>query len=68
MFDAVDAMVNWVEHGKPPEQILATHATAGKVDRSRPLCAYPKEAKYKESGSVNDAANFACVAPATISK
>jgi feruloyl esterase len=63
VFDAVDAMVNWVEHGKSAEQILATHVTAGKVDRSRPLCAYPKVAKYKGSGSIDDAANFTCVAP-----
>jgi len=62
-FDAVGAMVNWVENGKPPERILATHATAGKVDRTRPLCAYPKVAKYKGWDSINSAANFTCAAP-----
>lgn len=68
VFDAVDAIVNWIEHGKAPEQILATHATADKADRSRPLCAYPKVAKYKGSGSIDDAANFACVAPSVALK
>jgi feruloyl esterase len=29
--------------------------------RSRPLCAYPKQARYKGSGDINDAANFHCV-------
>ena len=67
-FDAVGAMVNWLQQGKAPDQILATHSTAGKVDRSRPLCAYPKVAKYKGSGSIDDAANFACVAPPAASK
>jgi feruloyl esterase len=62
-FDAVDAMVKWVEHGTPPEQILAAHATAGNVDRTRPLCPYPKVAKYKGSGSTDVAASFTCAAP-----
>jgi feruloyl esterase len=32
----------------------------GKVDRTRPLCAYPQQASYKGSGDLNDAANFVC--------
>jgi feruloyl esterase len=62
-FDKMGVIVNWVENGKAPEQIVAEHSTGGKTDRTRPLCAYPKIAKYKGSGSTNDAANFACVAP-----
>ncbi len=62
-FDAVGAMVNWLQQGKAPDQIIATHSTDGKVDRSRPLCAYPKVARYKGTGSIDDAANFACVDP-----
>jgi feruloyl esterase len=53
----------WREEGKAPQQILASHATAGKVDRTRPLCPYPQVAKYKGSGSTDDAANFACAQP-----
>ena len=53
----------WVDHGKAPDQIIASHSTGGKVDRTRPLCAYPQVAKYKGSGSIDDAANFACMAP-----
>jgi feruloyl esterase len=30
---------------------------------SRPLCPHPQVARYKGSGSTNDAANFACVPP-----
>ena len=51
------------EDGKAPEIVIASHATDGKVDRTRPLCAYPEVAKYKGSGSTDDAANFACVKP-----
>ena len=28
--------------------------------RTRPLCAYPKFARYKGTGSVDDAASFSC--------
>jgi feruloyl esterase len=33
---------------------------AGAVIRSRPLCAYPLVAKYKGSGSTDEASNFVC--------
>jgi len=36
---------------------------AGKAVRTRPLCAYPEVARYKGSGSIDDAASFACVKP-----
>jgi len=61
-FDAVAALEQWVEKGTAPEQLLATRSTAGKVERSRPLCAYPKVARYKGTGSIDEAANFTCVA------
>ncbi len=61
-FDKISLIEQWVEHGKAPEEVVASHRTAGKVDRTRPLCPYPKVARYKGSGSVDEAANFACVA------
>jgi hypothetical protein len=33
------------------------------VDRTRPLCPYPKVAKYKGSGDVNRAESFTCAEP-----
>jgi hypothetical protein len=30
---------------------------------TRPLCAYPRQVRYKGTGSTKDAANFACVMP-----
>lgn len=59
-FDVVGAIEDWVEKGKPPVQMLASHRTDGKVDRSRPLCPYPQVARYKGTGSIDDATNFVC--------
>jgi len=58
--DGLSALEQWVEQGKAPDQIIATHATGGKVDRARPLCPYPQVAKYKGTGSTDDPANFVC--------
>ena len=62
-FDAVAALEQWVEHGKAPAAIVASHRTDGKVDRTRPLCPYPQVAKYQGTGSMDDAANFRCALP-----
>ncbi len=57
----LEALLAWVEEGKAPDTILATRRDqSGAVTRSRPLCAYPLVAKYKGSGSTDDAANFVC--------
>ncbi len=63
-FDALGALDQWVSQGKPPEKIIASHAVNGTVDRTRPLCPYPQVARWKGTGSTDDAANFACVNPA----
>ena len=62
VFDKVGPLEQWVEQGKAPDMLIASHATDGKVDRTRPLCPYPQVAKYKGTGSIDDAANFACAA------
>ncbi len=61
-FDSVQTMVDWVEKGIAPDTIAATALPTNTYfpNRSRPLCAYPKFAKYKGSGSIEDAANFSC--------
>ena len=59
-FDKVKVMEQWVEQGKKPTQIIASHLTNGKVDRTRPLCPYPQVARYKGAGDVREAANFVC--------
>ncbi len=62
-FDAVSALDQWVENGRAPDQIVASHIANGVTDRTRPLCPYPQIAKWKGAGSIDDAANFACVNP-----
>jgi len=59
-FEKLTELEQWVEKGKAPDSILASHLTAGKVDKTRPLCPYPQTANYKGSGDTNDAANFVC--------
>lgn len=60
-FDALSALDQWVDTGTAPDTILASHRASGVVDRMRPLCPYPQVAKWKGTGSTDDAANFACV-------
>ena len=62
-FDVLSALEGWVEQSKAPAQMVASHATAGQVDRTRPLCPYPQVAKYKGSGSIDEASSFSCAMP-----
>jgi feruloyl esterase len=59
-FDKLGVLDLWVETGKAPDRIVASKSSDGKVIRTHPLCAYPAVAKYKGSGSTDDAANFVC--------
>ncbi|HEY8538695.1 MAG TPA: tannase/feruloyl esterase family alpha/beta hydrolase [Steroidobacteraceae bacterium] len=63
-FDALAALEEWVERGIAPARLIASHATDGKVDRTRPLCPEPQVARYIGQGSIDDAANFRCETPA----
>ena len=70
-YDMLGELDRWVE-GKPaPERIIARQFetaplpfmpvdAAAKAVRTRPLCAWPKVAKYDGSGSTDDEANFVC--------
>jgi Tannase and feruloyl esterase len=63
--DMSAAIERWVEEGVAPDRIIASKRTnpdpKAAPTRTRPLCPYPKVARYKGSGSTDDAANFACV-------
>jgi feruloyl esterase len=67
--DFVGAMDRWVETGKAPEQILAERpvnpmlalaGVAAKPLMTRPLCAWPKAARYNGKGALTDAGSFTC--------
>ena len=62
-FDMIPALEQWVEKGTAPARIVASHATGGKIDRTRPLCPYPQVAVYAGKGSIDEAANFMCRTP-----
>jgi hypothetical protein len=62
-FDVATPLLHWVESGDAPKNVGASRVSSGKVIRTRPLCPYPQVARYKGSGSIDDAANFSCVAP-----
>lgn len=62
--DSLKAMMAWVEKGRVPEYIIGTKyvndTTHDEVLRQRPMCIYPKQAKYTGEGDVDDAANWEC--------
>lgn len=65
-FDALGALMDWVEKGKAPEAITASVSAANKElpagwspQRTRPLCPWPKFAKYT-GGDVEQASSFTC--------
>jgi hypothetical protein len=66
-------LVQWVEQGQAPDQITARARGAGNAggvnadlpagwaaDRSRPLCPWPKVARYRGTGSLETAESFSC--------
>jgi len=64
VFDALSPLVAWVEKGVAPETIIATkfvNDTPPAVQMTRPLCVFPKVARYNGNGSPSIAANFTCV-------
>ena len=62
-FDKINLIERWVERGEAPSRVIATHSTAGTIDRTRPLCRYPEVARYDGAGSIDDASHFSCRAP-----
>src|SRR5215510_2410616 len=56
-----EAVVSWVENDVAPDKIMASRALSGGGVRTRPLCPYPKTARWTGVGSSDDAANFVCV-------
>ena len=62
--DMTLALERWVEEGVAPDYIIASKREGNDpskpVMRTRPLCRFPQVARYKGSGSTDDAANFVC--------
>jgi feruloyl esterase len=66
VFDALGALEQWVEHGRAPEQMMATkYANDDRMQpvlRTMPLCRFPTQARDSGSGAVHSAANWSCTA------
>jgi hypothetical protein len=59
--DPFGALVTWVEHGAPPQTLLASGGSAAPpTGRTRPLCPYPQTAIYNGVGSIDVASSFHC--------
>ncbi|KAL5331025.1 hypothetical protein ACEPPN_000552 [Leptodophora sp. 'Broadleaf-Isolate-01'] len=62
--DAMLALMQWVENGVAPEEIVATKYVNDTVKlgvlRQRPLCAYPKQARYNGTGDADVAESWSC--------
>ena len=56
-FDMLTAIQDWVEHKRAPDRIIASGRAF--PDTTRPLCPYPKVARY-DSGDPKNAASFSC--------
>ncbi len=60
--DMISALERWVEKGVAPDKIIGTGPVAGDPSKklTRPLCPYPRVARYNGTGDPNDAASFSC--------
>jgi len=59
-FDALPALEQWVEKGKPPAHLVATDGNPN-ANRTRPLCEYPKYPRFIGApGTENSAKSFTC--------
>jgi len=61
--DFLGAMVNWVERGQAPVQVVAAARLQDGSVRRRPLFAYPERVRYVK-GDVNDPHSFVGTMPA----
>jgi len=59
--DEVSPLVQWVEQGIAPEQIIASKIANGVTAFERPLCPYPALPRYSGVGDPTKASSFACV-------
>jgi feruloyl esterase len=61
--DFLGALERWREKGVAPVQVIGSQTLPAGKTRTRPICAYPKVARWNGDGSSDAAANFACVPP-----
>lgn len=58
-WDKLPALVDWVEQGKAPDSITATHSSNGSIDNERLLCPYPQQSIFTgPAGGADNPANW----------
>lgn len=57
--DILWSLIDWVEKGRPPEQIVATKSEGDTVRFTRKLCPFPQSAVYK-GGDTASADSYRC--------
>ena len=56
--DWLSVIVDWVEHGKAPDKVIASKSEQGKAVMTRPALSAIPTAVYKGSGDPNSADSF----------
>jgi len=56
--DWLSTIIDWVEHSKAPDKLIASKRQSGKVALTRPIFPYPEYAVFKGSGDPNSADSF----------
>lgn len=66
-FDLFTALVDWVERDRPPTSVIAAVRSENRElpqgwnpNRTRPLCDWPRVARYRATGDLESAASFVC--------
>lgn len=65
--DITTALDEWVQRGIPPHEFIASGSIKSQSGQeesiTRPICAYPEEARWSGQGSTRDAASLRCALP-----
>ncbi len=61
--DMLSALERWMDGGPGPERLVAAKVRDGRLLRTRPLCAWPLEARWSGRGDADRAESFTCALP-----
>ncbi len=55
--ETIAALEQWVEHGRAPDTVIAARADGS---LTRPLCPFPRQARYAGQGDPNQPGSYSC--------
>ena len=56
----LDTLVDWVEKGQAPDELIGKRIEDGRTVRTRRVCAHPRIAAYKGTADRSSADSFIC--------